>query len=136
MISFLKNNLRRFRDEEKGSGLVIEFVIFVPILFGCFLASVEMSMYAMNQMYLDRGLDLTVRYVRLNTGTPMTHGQLKDMICEESGFLQQCDDTLRLEMITADPRNFGAFDQQADCVDTSEEITPPPARCNWVESTS
>lgn len=120
----LRNRLRRFGREDRGGALMIEFVIFIPVLIGCFLMSVEMGIYSMRQMFLERGLDMTVRYVRLHTNTPMTHGQLKDMICTYSGFLQDCDQTLRLEMISVDPRNFAAFDQEVDCVDLSQPVTP------------
>ncbi len=124
MIARLKNRLRGFGRAEDGSALIIEFCFFVPILFGTFLMAVEMGVYTMHQMFLDRGLDLTVRHVRLNTNTPMTHNQLKDMICDYSGFLDDCDNSLRLEMTPLDPRNFAAFDEVADCVDTSQPVTP------------
>ncbi|MFD2738410.1 TadE/TadG family type IV pilus assembly protein [Sulfitobacter aestuarii] len=124
MKRFLDKPLRRFRRDESGGALTIEFVIFVPLLFGCLLMSVELGIYAMRNMFLERGLDITVRHVRLNTNTPMTHAQLKDMICEYSGFLKDCDQTLRLEMAPVNPRNFAAFDQQADCVDISKPVEP------------
>ena len=117
---------RRFRGDEDGSAMLIEFAILSPLLFGCLLMSVEMSFYAIRHMLLDRGLDMTVRYVRLNTNTPMTHQTIKDKICESAIYLEDCSDTLRLEMIQVDPRNFASFDQSPDCVDTSED--PKPVR--------
>lgn len=124
MIPPLSPFLRRFRKDENGSVSTIEFVIMVPLLFAAFMMSVEMGIYSMRQMFLDRGLDITVRYVRLNTETPMTHNQLKTMICTNAGFLKDCGTTLRLEMKPLNPRNFAAFDQVADCVDTSEPVQP------------
>ncbi|KAJ02491.1 pilus assembly protein [Sulfitobacter mediterraneus] len=124
MKTILKNQLRRFRRDEDGSALVIEFCIFIPILFGAFLMSVEMGLYSMRQMYLDRGLDIAVRYVRLNTNVAMTHDQIKTIICDNAGFLEDCDSSLRLEMTPVDPRNFATFDQQADCVDTAQPVQP------------
>ena len=58
------NFLRRFRSDEDGN-MMIEFVIFVPLLFTIFMTSVELGIYSMRQMWLDRGLDMTVRLVRL-----------------------------------------------------------------------
>lgn len=124
MIRSVRNFLRRFRRGEDGSALVIEFCIFVPVLFGAFLMSVEMGIYSMRQMYLDRGLDIAVRYVRLNTSTNYTHDDIKQMICDNAGWLENCQTTLRLEMITVNPRMFAQFDQTADCVDTSEPVQP------------
>lgn len=124
MIHPVKKFLRRFRRKEDGSALIIEFVVFVPLLFSTFLMAVEMGVYSMRHMFLDRGLDMTVRFVRLNTNTPMTHTLLKDMICDNAGFLDDCDSTLRLEMQTLNPRAFAAFDQTPDCVDLSQPIQP------------
>ena len=124
MIRPVKNFLRRFRRSEDGSALVIEFVIFVPILFAAFLMAVEMGVYTMRQMYLDRSLDIAVRFIRLNTQANYTHDDIKQMICDNSGWLENCDGTLRLEMVELNPRNFAQFDQVADCVDTSEPIEP------------
>ena len=126
MIQSFVKVWRRFRREEDGSALLLEFLVMVPLLFAALIMSVEMSFYAMRHMYLDRSLDMTVRYIRLNTNTPMTHPQIKDMICDAAGFIEDCDSTLRLEMIQVDPRNFAAFDQIPDCVDTSED--PKPVR--------
>jgi hypothetical protein len=124
MIRRTRDFLRRFRRDEDGSSLLIEFCFFVPILFGAFLMSVELGIYSMRQMYLDRGLDIAVRYIRLNTGAPITHDQVKTLICDNAGFLEDCRSTLRLEMVALNPRNFSAFDQQADCVDTTQPIEP------------
>lgn len=124
MTRALTRLLRRFRRSEDGSALVIEFCIFVPILFGTFLMSVEMGLYSMRQMYLDRGLDIAVRYVRLNTSVPMTHDQIKTMICDNAGFLQDCDSSLRLEMSPVNPRDFATFNQQPDCIDTALPVEP------------
>ncbi len=125
MITRLKKTLRRFRKEEDGAAILLEFVIFVPLIFSLFLMSVEMGIYSMRHMFLDRGLDITVRYVRLNTNEDITHNQLKEMICDYSGFLDDCDNTLRLEMAPLDPRQFAQFDQVADCVDLSQPVTDP-----------
>ncbi|MFC6637599.1 pilus assembly protein [Sulfitobacter sp. JBTF-M27] len=124
MIGAVKNFLGRFRRSEDGSALVIEFCIFVPLLFGAFLMAVEMGFYSMRQMYLDRGLDIAVRFVRLNTNANYTHDDIKQMICDNSGWLENCETTLRLEMIRVNPRQFAQFDQAADCVDTSEPVEP------------
>ena len=86
--------------------------------------AVELGIYTMRQMYLDRGLDIAVRYVRLNTQANFTHDTIKTMICDNAGWLENCDESLRLEMVTLNPRNFAQFDQTADCVDTSEPVEP------------
>jgi Flp pilus assembly pilin Flp len=115
--------LRRFRKDEDGQ-IMVEFAIMVPILFTIFLTSVELGVYSMRQMWLDRGLDMTVRLVRLGTGTTPTHDDLKDMICERAGFIPDCAANLKLEMRSVDPRNFVALAGQADCTDKSLPVLP------------
>lgn len=124
MIQPIHSLLRRFRRDEDGSAMLMEFAIFVPLLFGAFLMAVEMGIYSMRQMYLDRGLDIAVRYIRLNTHQTFTHNDIKQMICDNSGWLENCDETLRLEMTTVDPRQFARFNQEVDCVDTSQPVQP------------
>ena len=124
MSTFMKTALRRFRKEESGSIFLIEFVILFPLIFGIFLASIEMSLYAIRQVHLNRGLEYAVRYIRLNTQTQMTHDQIKTLVCQGAGNVSNCDETLRLEMITVDPRNFQELPTEIDCIDKSEPIKP------------
>jgi hypothetical protein len=46
------NLLRRFCRDEDGN-MMIEFVIFVPLLFTIFLTSVELGIYSMRQMWVE-----------------------------------------------------------------------------------
>lgn len=124
MIRSLKNTLSRFRGEESGAALLIEFCIFVPLLIGTFLMAVEMGIYSQRQMYLDRGLDLAVRYIRLYANDQTTHDDIKDIICSNAGFLEDCDGTLRLEMVNVNPRSFAALPGNADCIDSTKPIEP------------
>mgnify|MGYP003147410136 FL=1 len=45
MIARISQALRRFRRGEDGAVVLIEFVILFPVIFGMFLASVEVSLY-------------------------------------------------------------------------------------------
>lgn len=115
--------LRRFGREDQGA-MLVEFAFVVPLVFTLFLTSVEMGIYSMRQMFLDRGMDMTVRNVRLNTHANYSHTDLKTMICDYSGFLEDCDTHLRLEMNPIDMRAFNGFAGPADCTDTSQPVTP------------
>lgn len=123
MIRTAKRHLRRFRREEDGQ-MLIEFALAIPLIFTLFMTSVEMGIYSMRQMFLDRGLDMAVRNVRLNTGADYTHNDIKLMICQYSNFLEDCDSALKLELHPVDPRNFVGFDSPEDCADISQPITP------------
>jgi TadE-like protein len=132
MIRSATRFIRRFRKEEDGQVLV-EFVLAIPLIFTLFLTSVEMGIYALRQSFLDRGLDMTIREIRLGTGNGFTHSQLKDRICQFSGFLPDCDTALRLEIRVVNPRNFQGFGQSADCIDAAQVPTPPPQPASGFE---
>lgn len=116
--------LRRFRDEEDGQ-IAIEFVIFVPLIFSIFLSSVELGIYSMRQMWMERGLEIAVRSVRLSTGSAPQHDQLKQMVCDQAPFLPDCVNRLKLEMTPISPTAFAGLPSTVDCVDTSQQVNPP-----------
>lgn len=116
--------IRRFAKEESGAVFLIEFVILFPLIFGVFLSSIELSVYSLRQVHLNRGLEYAVRYVRLNTRTQMTHDQIKKLVCEGAGNVSNCSTTLRLEMVKVNPRNFTPMNSDVDCIDTSLPVTP------------
>lgn len=120
----LSNHLVRFRKDEDGQ-LLIEFAILVPLLFTIFLTAMELGIYAMQQMWLDRGLDIAVRYVRLNTDNPPNHLLFKGMVCKNGGFIRNCESSLKVEMTQVDPRAFSGLPANPDCVDSSEPFAPP-----------
>jgi hypothetical protein len=96
----------------------------IPLIFTIFMTSVEMGIYSMRQMFLDRGLDMAVRNIRLNTGANYTHLQVKDMVCNFAGFIDNCDSQLQLEMRPVDLRAFQTLNWEADCTDASQPIAP------------
>ncbi len=123
MIRFVMKGLRKFRKDE-GGFMLIEFALAIPLIFTMFMTSVELGIYTTRQMFLDRGMDMTIRLVRLNTARKYTHAQLKDNICDFAGFLPDCDAQMRLEMKEVNMRDFRGLDGAADCVDTSKPVTP------------
>ncbi|WP_227271512.1 TadE/TadG family type IV pilus assembly protein [Roseobacter weihaiensis] len=117
----LSSFLRRFRYSEKGQ-VAVEFVVMTPLLFTIFMTAIELGVYSKRQMWLDRGLDIAVRQVRLNTDSIPTHDALKQTICANAGFIPDCVQSLKLEMILVDPRAFAGLGPDVDCVDRSQPI--------------
>lgn len=115
--------LGHFRREEKGQ-MIVEFALVIPLVFTIFLTSVEMGIYSMRQMFLDRGMDMAVRNVRLNTGANYSHAQVKTMICSFAGFIDNCNEQLQLEMRPVDLRAFQTLDWAPDCSDASQPVQP------------
>lgn len=124
MTRRLAQRLGRFGRKDDGGIFLIEFCLMFPIIFGAFVMAFELSVYSMRHMSLDRGLDIAVRYIRLNTNEPIKHDDIKSLICRNAGFVEDCRSTLRLEMVSVNPRSFATFDPEPDCVDTSKDATP------------
>lgn len=102
----------------------IEFAILVPIVFSIFLVSIELGVYTIRQTFLERGLDIAVREIRLGTDTNITHDGIKTSICANAGFLPDCETSLRLEMIPTSISRFQVLDTGADCIDRSQPVAP------------
>jgi hypothetical protein len=114
-------SFRRFLRKEDGQ-VAIEFVVMVPLLFTIFMTSIELGIFSMRQMWLDRGLDIAMRQVRLNTSSIPSHSALKQTICTNAGFLPDCMQNVKIEMKITDPRNFEALEPIADCTDQTLPI--------------
>jgi len=123
MIRKSMNFLRRFRRKEDGQ-MIIEFAFFVPLIFTIFMTSVELGLYQVRLMFLERALDETVRDIRLNTGAAPVHRVLKERICERSGFFDDCLQNINLEMTIVNARSTPVFlPDRATCTDKSQPPT-------------
>ena len=124
MISSLKNHLRRFRKSQDGGMLTLEFAILMPMLIYAFFFGIELSIYSIRQMQLDRGLEVTTREVRLNTGLQFEHDDLKRAICINSGGIEGCEENLMLEMAPVNLREFTGLPAMTECYDASAPVNP------------
>ncbi len=123
MIRVLGKLAGRFRRSEDGSA-TIEFAITFPAMLFFLLSGIELGMVTLHHAMLERAMDITVRDIRLGTGTAPQHDDIKDLICARAGFIDDCADNLRLEMIQLDPFNWAGLDSDADCIDHSVEVSP------------
>jgi len=124
MITRIKNRLSAFRSEEKGSTYTLEFAIMLPLFFATLIYGVELTTTANRQFQLERGLAVTTRFIRLHTGEDLQHDDIKQTICDYSGNLADCENNMRLEMISVDPRNFAGLPATPDCTNSSLAVTP------------
>ena len=133
MIAFIPRFLKRFTRNENGSA-TIEFAITFPAMVVMLLSGVEMGFLTFQHSMLERAVDQTVRDIRLGTGTAPQHDELKQLICTRAGFINACEDNLRLEMIRVDPRNWTPISTDADCTDQSEEVSPVRTFVNGMDN--
>ena len=137
MIRALLHPLRalcgRFCRSEDGTATV-EFAILFPIFMFTMASAVELGVATLQHSMLERAVDMTVRDIRLGTGTAPQHDEIKTLICDRAGFIENCSVNLRLEMIQVDPRNWTPIPTNADCTDQSEEVAPVRSFVNGLEN--
>lgn len=115
--------IKRFLRTDDGNGTV-EFAITFPAMLLFMLSGIELGIMTLNHSSLERAMDLTVRDIRLGTGTTPQHDDIKDLICDRAGFIKNCSSNLRLEMIQVDPRNWTGVQREATCTDASKAVQP------------
>lgn len=123
MTRFIKRRLSRIVKDESGLATV-EFVLVFPLFFTLLLSSLEAGFLMTRTVMLERGLDIVVRDIRLSTGKPLQHSELKTQICKQAAIIPDCGNTLKLEMQPVQPRFLKKLPDNADCQDRSEETQP------------
>ncbi len=94
--ALLPLSLRRFARREDGVAIV-ENILVLPTLLFLFFASVESGFYMIKQVMFERGLDLTMRDLRIGRlGTTISQNDLRTAICDRTRFLPNCRTELRI----------------------------------------
>lgn len=123
MTARLSRAISRFRRSEAGNA-TIEFAITFPAVMMLLLSGIELAMSSLQHAMLERAMDMTVRDIRLGTGTSPQHDEIKDLLCERAGFIDNCSDNMRLQMVEVDPRNWNWAGGTTQCVDHAEDAEP------------
>jgi len=121
----LISRLRQFRRDEKGGTPTVEFVILFPIYIYMMCSAWEVGMFLFRQIMLERGLDMTVRELRINDyedkwGTTAEFAEIKSGICANTPSIKNCDSLLSLATDDIDNlRNpqWGLVEEGALCAD-------------------
>jgi len=125
MTSFIKSFLQKFRRDQTGAASV-EFVLIAPMYFALMLSTFEAGWLMTKSMMLERGMDLTMRDLRLGVYPNPTHADMKTIICENAAILKDCEASMLLELvpITTAADVPGAGDTV--CRDRSSAFDPTP----------
>ena len=123
MIRFLRARLGRFARAGEGTATV-EFVILFPIFMVLTVSAVEMGILTLRQVMLERGIDLTVRLLRIGTMVDPTFGEVKAAICENALIIPNCMDVLSLELTPISTDTWAVPAGDTACVDRTEDIDP------------
>ena len=134
MLSSLTKALRRFRKSEKGS-TAIEFILVFPAFIALFGGTFEIGLLMTKQMMLEHAMDMSMRAIRLSNGSiVITHDNIRDKICEDALILQDCQNTLRLEMVRIPSDTWKMPNPRAGCVDRKEKSEPRVAFSNRADN--
>lgn len=127
-VKLLASFLRRFRTSEDG-GPTVEFVlVFTPFIM-LPVAGFELGLLMTRHAMMERGLDMAIREVRLNTSITVTEDVLKRLICNAAGVLPDCTTNVRLEMRPIDLFHTGddednSIPAEASCTDVNNPTEP------------
>lgn len=122
-MTMLRRLLTGFRRREDGSATVEFAILFMPFM--VLLASTyEIGMANVRHVMLERGTDLAVRQIRLNTGAAPTKDEIRLMVCNGAGIIPDCMNVLEIELQSIDKATWTMPPVQASCVDRNEAIQP------------
>ena len=123
-IGSLSDRLRAFRANEDGTGTLEFMVVIIPFMM-LFTSAYEGGVMSTRHVMLERGMDRTVRDVRIGRIAQATNENLTKQICEYARIIPDCLNNIRLDMERMDPRNWDpAKVATIDCVDRDEANQP------------
>lgn len=126
VTSAIVSRMRRFtrRIQKDDDGVVsMEFVLWAPLFFMVFVASVEAGFLLVKKVMIERGVDVAVRDIRL--GKVTDRDIIKQTICDRTLLVSDCMNVLTLEMRAVDTSTWGPLNNIATCVDRGGDLNPP-----------
>lgn len=107
---------------ESGTA-TIEFVFVVPLVMFIFMASMESGYYMVREVMLERGLDLVMRDFRLGRLVSLSHDELRDLVCDTTPIINNCQDELKVWIEPIDTNSWARPGELAYCGDANGTLT-------------
>ncbi len=131
---FVFAGLKNFKDDNRGAASV-EFVMVAPLFIGLVLATFESGWMMTKSMMLERGLDSTVRELRLGLSAVQTHNEFKQKICDHSVLIKDCVNNIELELLPI--QTAADIPTSTKCRDRTATVQPqvtfnPGAENEWM----
>lgn len=120
----LPARLAGFRRAEPGSA-TIEFCILFPVFMMLIISGVETGVLMSRQLMLERGLDITMRSLRLGAMGNPSHDVVRDDICRNAVIIPNCEASLMLEMAEVDITTWTIPLEGNRCIDRTADINVP-----------
>lgn len=121
MIRWLTQRLRRFRRDEDGAAMTLEFLILFPLFIYIFTGGFQIGIMNVRHAQLERAVDMAVRDLRLGRDPTPTHPELLASICNYAGMIPNCDENLHIEMERIDTATWDFREGKVMCLDRTEE---------------
>ncbi len=123
MLGSIKKRVLGFSQDSSGSAAV-EFVMIAPLYFALMFSTFEAGWLMTKSMMLERGMDLTMRDLRLGVHTNPTHDDIKAIICGHTALLKNCEESMLLELVPID--SAADVPTTTKCVDrkTDGDVVP------------
>ena len=121
-MRFSFGKFARFARDTTAAATV-EFVLVFPVLIWVVFSTFELGWITTRQMMLDRGLNLTIRDLRLGRIANPTHETLKDLVCDRATILRDCANSIHMELIPIS-LSTGVPTTPTQCVDRTGAIVP------------
>lgn len=122
------------RAKAEDGNATVEFVLIVPLFILIFVSIFELGLTTVRLTVLEHGMDRAMRDVRLGTNSTFNREQIRDRVCDYSGMLKGCHDTLLMEMVVIDRDTFDLPPVRATCIDRNETAIPVTNFANGVGS--
>lgn len=113
--------LKKFGRDRSGAASV-EFVMIAPLYFALVLSTFEAGWLMTKSMMLERGMDLTIRELRLGLHSNPSHDQFKKIICDNAKILKNCEQTMLLELVPI--TSAATIPTSTVCRDRSSPVAP------------
>jgi hypothetical protein len=123
MMQSVIASLKRFVRQEDGTS-TIEFLFVFPVIFTTFLATFESGFFTMRYVMLDRGLDMTVRELRLGLIAAPALSRIKQSICAKGQLISNCEAAISVELRPVNTTTWIFPTGRIECVDLGRPPNP------------
>lgn len=120
----LRMRVRRAWRDESGTA-TIPFVIFFPFMITLVVSSLELGFVMTRHVMLERAVDLSVRDLRLNLVGTLTHDEFKQIVCDRSALIENCENVLMIELRKVDTTTWEPLAAGATCTEEGQYVSPP-----------
>lgn len=122
-LSSLLAHMRRFRLAEAGTA-TLEFILVFPPTILLLMSGAEAGLLNLQNVMLERGLDIAMRDVRIHPTKARTHPQVIKALCDAAIIIPDCRKSVVVEMRAVSRDDWKLIDPQITCADRKEKIQP------------